>query len=499
MSRNWCSLVVAVASLALLLLHPWIARSPAPPVAKQRVLFVTLEYADPIFSGNGVLSRTMVNALLALDYEVLVVCAVPSTSASDLLSSSSSAEHALQRFNGSSGTSHSLLSVAVPVSKWLRLDRHSAWQEFAMGMASLRSQVEAFGVDIVMAVDWSGWHALERLKDLWRSKPAYFLNFRVFSRSTELLQSDGDRRFYADHECCALANSTSTIALSCYDACRLHALCQSCPGGSLGAGVAAGLDPSRATVGELSAESPDGCMRHCARAARQADVTAVALSVLRPPVRSDMLRVGRTHRRRTLGALDNAGTAWSRQRRFVTCCVRQSPEKNAMLFADLAVEMAAFLRNRSISLRLCGAVADQSYASLVKSRIAEAGVQVEYWGGFSSTDKLMEAFQTSLLNIHPSLHDAFGMTVVEAAAVATPSLIHDDIAVGVSEVFSHGEVFRVNLSAPIKQVAEVVQRLLSRRVHLASVGRRAQRQALTFTQTAYQLSLSEIINRVNAV
>eukprot|EP00117_Sycon_ciliatum_P036693 scpid41979/ scgid1621/ len=295
MSRNWCSLVVAVASLALLLLHPWIARSPAPPVAKQRVLFVTLEYADPIFSGNGVLSRTMVNALLALDYEVLVVCAVPSTSASDLLSSSSSAEHALQRFNGSSGTSHSLLSVAVPVSKWLRLDRHSAWQEFAMGMASLRSQVEAFGVDIVMAVDWSGWHALERLKDLWRSKPAYFLNFRVFSRSTELLQSDGDRRFYADHECCALANSTSTIALSCYDACRLHALCQSCPGGSLGAGVAAGLDPSRATIGELSAESPDGCMRHCARAARQ----AVALSVLRPPVRSDMLRVGRTHRRRT--------------------------------------------------------------------------------------------------------------------------------------------------------------------------------------------------------
>ncbi|XP_065187607.1 E3 ubiquitin-protein ligase TRIM45-like [Sycon ciliatum] len=49
------------------------------------------------------------------------------------------------------------------------------------------------------------------------------------------------------------------------------------------------------------------------------------------------------------------------------------------------------------------------------------------------------------------------------------------------------------------QVAEVVQRLLSRRVHLASVGRRAQRQALTFTQTAYQLSLSKIINRVNAV
>ncbi|XP_065187609.1 uncharacterized protein LOC135818188 [Sycon ciliatum] len=170
-----------------------------------------------------------------------------------------------------------------------------------------------------------------------------------------------------------------------------------------------------------------------------------------------------------------------------------------MLFADLVVEMAAFLRSRSISLRLCGAVADQSYASLVKSRIAEAEVQVEYWGGFSSTDKLMEAFQTSLLNIHPSLHDAFGMTVVEAAAVATPSLIHDDIAVGVSEVFSHGEVFRVNLSAPIKQVAEVVQRLLSRRVHLASVGRRAQHQALTFTQTAYQLSLSEIINRVNAV
>ena len=31
----------------------------------------------------------------------------------------------------------------------------------------------------------------------------------------------------------------------------------------------------------------------------------------------------------------------------------------------------------------------------------------------------------SLLNIHPSLHDAFGMTVLEAASVATPSLIHD--------------------------------------------------------------------------
>ena len=31
----------------------------------------------------------------------------------------------------------------------------------------------------------------------------------------------------------------------------------------------------------------------------------------------------------------------------------------------------------------------------------------------------------SLLNLHPPLHDAFGMTVMEAAAMATPSLIHN--------------------------------------------------------------------------
>ena len=38
--------------------------------AAPRVLFVTLEYADPIFSGNGVLSRAIVRSLGKLGHKV---------------------------------------------------------------------------------------------------------------------------------------------------------------------------------------------------------------------------------------------------------------------------------------------------------------------------------------------------------------------------------------------------------------------------------------------
>ena len=44
--------------------------------------------------------------------------------------------------------------------------------------------------------------------------------------------------------------------------------------------------------------------------------------------------------------------------------------------------------------------------------------------GFGEAEELAIVWQSTLLNIHPATYEAYGMTIVEAAAFGVPSLLH---------------------------------------------------------------------------
>ena len=44
--------------------------------------------------------------------------------------------------------------------------------------------------------------------------------------------------------------------------------------------------------------------------------------------------------------------------------------------------------------------------------------------GFGEAEELATVWQSTLLNIHPATYEAYGMTIVEAAAFGVPSLLH---------------------------------------------------------------------------
>ncbi|CAI5979624.1 unnamed protein product [Closterium sp. NIES-65] len=107
----------------------------------------------------------------------------------------------------------------------------------------------------------------------------------------------------------------------------------------------------------------------------------------------------------------------------------------------------------------------------------------------------------TLLNIHPCLYDAYGMTVVEAAAFSAPSVIHvgPGGAVGAAELLSPEEqlALPVDLSAALPVVAESILALLRDRQHLAQVGLAARRRSLEWSEEASARALTAMLQRAS--
>ena len=164
----------------------------------------------------------------------------------------------------------------------------------------------------------------------------------------------------------------------------------------------------------------------------------------------------------------------SHRHRYITCCVRLVPEKNDMLVANVMVYMGAggWLQRLQLTPFLCGCAADPTYAEKVKKRLREVesvgvindastpragqSARVVIVDEFLSPPELAEYLKDAVLNFHPSLYDAYGMTIVEAAAFGVPSLIHNPEAAGVSDACAVGAQsllsFTAKQSLPVNMV-----------------------------------------------
>jgi glycosyltransferase involved in cell wall biosynthesis len=169
-----------------------------------------------------------------------------------------------------------------------------------------------------------------------------------------------------------------------------------------------------------------------------------------------------------------------------------APEKNGLLFAKIVVELASFLTEMEIEPVLCAPpkTSNEAYRREVIRLFESAHVpKSTVLDHFLGPTELAALQRRSLLNFHPPTYDAFGMSVVEAAAFGTPSVLHapkesPTVAIGAAELLkpARGEALAVDLTASIQSIAAWMTITLRDSAHLRSVGIAAQKRALEWDE-----------------
>ncbi|KAL7532048.1 hypothetical protein ACHAXR_004400 [Thalassiosira sp. AJA248-18] len=354
------------------------------PKTRRRILFLSLEFNFSPFSGNGVLARSLVSSLVRRDdCTVRVICARPHRSApgisQDIFMTTTSS-------NSSNDDDLEIWPVDLPQhSQWKRLDRSGPWQEYATAcgedyeqrLGSFARLVNEFQPTDVVAVDWHGMLAWESIlrsnkrrgdvmtvgnngtssSSSWQpsSVNVCYYNFRVYSSSswghssTTTSQSDkaekeeSDDQFYREREqlSCRLANVI--ICLAEHDKCMIQRLVE---------------DDDNAAQKEEPMER-----------------NIKNIHILHPPLRGDLRQLANTNE--TVERLNHhlppevkhaiEKTSISKQRLFITCMARLSPEKSPHHFVSLLQKLGGidFLRRNELIPIICGARGVQDYAMKV--------------------------------------------------------------------------------------------------------------------------------------
>mmetsp|Transcript_2325 Transcript_2325/g.4872 ORF Transcript_2325/g.4872 Transcript_2325/m.4872 type:complete len:424 (+) Transcript_2325:69-1340(+) len=415
-----------------------------------KILFLTLEFADPVFSGNGIWGRSLVRGLLQFkeSLHVTVVCGGPIRNG-DLLEPPVPWPEASE---AAWGQRLEVRVVGLPL--WGRLDRGCSWSEYAAHVANeFASATQPEGdhplpFDLVLGLDWHSYFALEALEQARAALPPYvFLNVRVFSANPGL--SDEDRAWYRAAEAKAIRRASSVIAQTQRDADLLGSL----------------LDPE--TCPEVTSVAPRIAL-HC-------------------PLREDLRQLA------IESQVDEGDTA---KRKYLLCVSRLSPEKNLEAFIGaiegLGVEE---LRKAGIIPLLMGAKMEPAeYSDSLLERFKAACPFAEY-GSFRPPSELAKIYQQTRLYFHAALQEPYGMSPVEAAAFGVPALMNED-GIGSAERLrpSHGE----SLAAPMKDplaVAEVLKDTLTNSSRLAEVGQRARARALEWSEGHFAAAVMEELEK----
>eukprot|EP00043_Microstomoeca_roanoka_P011888 m.112399 g.112399 ORF g.112399 m.112399 type:complete len:422 (+) comp15325_c2_seq4:83-1348(+) len=346
-----------------------------------RVLLVTVEFVDPIFSGNGVLSRTLCAGLRELGHEVFVLCAQPQLASEPAHSLLIADEHEATQI------------MTLPVQTWRRLDKDGCWQQMAEAVSTkVVKWTSALETDACLFVDWTTLATVQKLK-----LPKWiFMCFRTFSASAELHDTLDHKQFYQAQEAACVQFANKTICLSSAD---------------------------RASLIRVASQPvlTHDCMNDTDDTSNE---KSLDIQILCPPLRPDFA-----------GLQISFGEDARRKRRRLLCCVRLSPEKGALRFVKLIEIMRADILQYGLVPTLCGAAANVMYAEGVKTALKQACAHAEIIEHFLDASGFQQLFEETLVNVHPAVNDAFGMTIVEAAACGVISLVSQDGTVGAVDLF----------------------------------------------------------------
>jgi glycosyltransferase involved in cell wall biosynthesis len=165
---------------------------------------------------------------------------------------------------------------------------------------------------------------------------------------------------------------------------------------------------------------------------------------------------------------------------------RHIPEKRAP-----ALVPAVALARRRIPGLSCEIYGDGPERAQVERQVAEARLQDEITiHGFAPADEVTSALRRALCLVLPSRREGYGLIVVEAAAVGTPSVVVEGADNAATELVEQGvNGFVARSTSPEELAAAVV------RVHDAGPALR-ESTADWFERNAWRLSLESSLERV---
>lgn len=303
--------------------------------------------------------------------------------------------------SGDGGGSLEIWPVELPEGcQWKRLDRSGPWREYAEGGgASFAARVNEFRPTDVVAVDWHGmlaWSAIRHsilhhdgcviatsdadAPSAWQPCDATvcYYNFRVYSSSSwdnpshqpnngggraNEEESESDDEFYRRNERVSCRMANVIVCLSDHDKCMLRRLVEEEVAGS----CSPRLSTSRSSSGLTSDDEPI-----------LSEEKAKHIHILHPPLRGDIWELASSstdescynhylppEAERAIEALQLISP--DKQRLFLTCMVRLSPEKSPHHFVQLLQRLGGveFLRRNALIPVMCGARSVDGYATKV--------------------------------------------------------------------------------------------------------------------------------------
>eukprot|EP00285_Hemiselmis_virescens_P001130 CAMPEP_0173408896 /NCGR_PEP_ID=MMETSP1356-20130122/70869_1 /TAXON_ID=77927 ORGANISM="Hemiselmis virescens, Strain PCC157" /NCGR_SAMPLE_ID=MMETSP1356 /ASSEMBLY_ACC=CAM_ASM_000847 /LENGTH=193 /DNA_ID=CAMNT_0014370267 /DNA_START=73 /DNA_END=650 /DNA_ORIENTATION=- len=176
-----------------------------------RVLMVSLECEGNVVSGNGTYAAAIRRAVIASGSQVHVICGRPRDGEEP-----------------AAGQDNDILWT--PVSKWGRLNRESAWEEFATVSAAMHAgEVAALAPEVAISVDWTGTHALAALMakmpdHVCRRLAVVHMNFRTYWLSDGLALDGEEALFYRVREAEAMGRADLSVALCRADKLAMESL-----------------------------------------------------------------------------------------------------------------------------------------------------------------------------------------------------------------------------------------------------------------------------------
>eukprot|EP00045_Choanoeca_perplexa_P010726 m.110580 g.110580 ORF g.110580 m.110580 type:complete len:396 (-) comp15371_c0_seq1:43-1230(-) len=338
--------------------------------------------------------------------------------------------------------SHSNLKTErVVVSSYAKhLTVDGCWQTYVAGVSRMASKYP--DLDVLLCVDW---HGILAASSFPAAIPKVFACFRVFSNSPELCGSAEALEFYQTHETTAITTSQAILVLSQAD---------------------------QAALSELTTSKPVNDKFH----------------LLLPPLRDDILES--SSERPT--QMDSVVADPELVPRYVLCCVRLSPEKRALTFANAMQALYPELEAKGLIPVLVGSSSDESYAARVTNQLTTHCPNALILG-LQTPDQLAGVFRRTELNVHPALNDAYGMTIVEAAAFGVPTLLTDDQSVGAVALLGPTNACLQAKVTEAEELTIAIRAALADEEKLKAVGKAAQTVARGWTRTAYTQRLETIL------
>lgn len=405
----------------------------------QSIVYLTIEYCQAdLFSGNGVCARSQVRQLIKKS-NVHVICGRPKP----------------QRENDEQ--LKNLTITPVFLDSWYSTDRASSHEQFATGAARILEQLPWDAYDMIMAVDWTGTNAIRKmdLREMTK-KPILYLNFRSYMSMTNI--SDADRLFYTrvEKEAVKMALDSQGGVVSLCDA----------------------DDKLLKSLAEDVGNSPKFCIDR--------------FKVFLPMLRREFSNIARHDQ----GSILNT----DRKRIYLTCLVRLSEDKGAHRFVQLLRRLQSedpdIWTRTGITPLLLGAPSQPEYAQRIRSDLQDAVPNAVVMDAFLSPDSLAEVLQQAALNIHPALYEAYGLTIVEAAAMGCPSIIHRS-GIGASQLLKPelNASFAVDMENE-SELAQSVRKLIVDDNLRNSLMLQAFTQAISWTEAEYVNSLFTFANQL---